>query len=131
MTRRMRIFLGGTCNESDWREKLIPLLKKDYFNPVVDDWTEACVEIENDEKYKKCKCLVFVITSMMTGVYSIAEMVESCFLKNKITVYNIIPDGFSDGQLRSLKAVEKILIRNGALGFIGNDIERLANILNN
>ena len=23
----MKVFLGGTCHNSDWREKLIPLLK--------------------------------------------------------------------------------------------------------
>ena len=125
-----RVFLGGTCNESKWREQLIPLLKVDYFNPVVDDWTEDCVEIENNEKYNKCGYLLFVITKEMTGVYSIAEMVEACFLEDKMVVYNIIPDGFDEGQMRSLKAVSKIMVRNGALGFIGNDIERLANILN-
>lgn len=126
-----RIFLGGTCNESTWREELIPLLKLDYFNPVVSDWTEDCVAVENDEKYNRCDCLLFVITSKMKGVYSIAEMVESCFLKDKMTVYNIIPDGFSEGQIRSLKATAEILNRNGALGFIGNDLSRLADILNN
>jgi len=127
----MKIFLGGTCNESKWREELIPMLKVDYFNPIVEDWTEESIEIENEEKYSKCDCLLFVITSAMTGVYSIAEMVEGCFLEDKMLVYNIIPDNFNEGQLRSLKAVEKILIKNGALGFIGNDLKRLANILNN
>jgi len=127
----MRIFLGGTCNESDWRDKLIPLLKVDYFNPVVEDWTEECIKTEDDEKHNKCDVLLFVITNKMTGVYSIAEMVEGCFLEDKTVVYNIIPDGFDEGQLRSLKAVEKILKNNGALGFIGNNVDRLANILNN
>jgi hypothetical protein len=35
-----KVFLGGTCNESLWRDKLIKLLKIEYFNPVVPDWTE-------------------------------------------------------------------------------------------
>lgn len=126
-----KVFLGGTCNESTWRQELIELLEVDFFNPVVEDWTPECVEEENKEKYERCDILLFVITSKMTGVYSIAEMVESCFLEDKMTVYNIIPDGFDEGQLRSLKAVEGILKRNGALGFIGNDMKRLANILNN
>lgn len=30
-----RVFLGGTCNESTWRDELIKKLKIDYFNPVV------------------------------------------------------------------------------------------------
>jgi len=33
----MKIFLGGTCNESTWRNRIIPMLEIDYFNPVVDD----------------------------------------------------------------------------------------------
>ena len=41
----MKVFLGGTCNNSIWRDVLIPLLTDNginYFNPVVDDWTEDC-----------------------------------------------------------------------------------------
>ncbi len=34
-----KVFLGGTCNESTWRDRLIKLLKINYFNPVVKDWT--------------------------------------------------------------------------------------------
>lgn len=37
---KKRVFLGGTCNGSMWRDKLIKDLKCDFFNPVVDDWTE-------------------------------------------------------------------------------------------
>ena len=36
----MKVFLGGTCNESTWRNRIIPMLAIDYFNPVVDDWNE-------------------------------------------------------------------------------------------
>jgi len=32
-----KVFLGGTCNESTWRDELIPMLEIDYFNPVVDE----------------------------------------------------------------------------------------------
>ena len=35
-----KVFLGGTCNESTWRDELMPLLKNEgveYFNPVVED----------------------------------------------------------------------------------------------
>lgn len=35
-----RVFLGGTCNDSTWRDNLIQQLEIDYFNPVVPDWTE-------------------------------------------------------------------------------------------
>ena len=46
----MKVFLGGTCAESKWREKLIPLLKCEYFNPVVEDWTPECQKIEEEQK---------------------------------------------------------------------------------
>jgi len=42
----MRVFLGGTCNKSTWRQRLIKLLKIDYFNPVVDDWNEEALRID-------------------------------------------------------------------------------------
>jgi hypothetical protein len=28
----MKVFLGGTCNESDWRNRIIPMLEVDFFN---------------------------------------------------------------------------------------------------
>lgn len=35
-----KVFLGGTCANTTWREELIKLIKGiSYFNPVVDDWT--------------------------------------------------------------------------------------------
>jgi hypothetical protein len=40
------VFLGGTCAESKWREKLIPMLDIGYFNPVAPDWTEECYQRE-------------------------------------------------------------------------------------
>ena len=45
-----KVFLGGTCNGSRWREKIIPMLKIDYFNPVVPDWTPECQEEEKRQK---------------------------------------------------------------------------------
>ena len=62
-----KVFLGGTCNESAWRDKLIKKLKIDYFNPVVDDWNEEAFQRELIEK-EECDFLLFVITPKMTGV---------------------------------------------------------------
>ena len=85
-----KIFLGGTCNNSTWRNKLIPILEKyhiQYFNPIVDDWTEECVKIENEEKDVYCDCHLYVITPKMTGVYSIAEVIESVHMPNKLIIF--------------------------------------------
>ena len=57
-----KVFLGGTCNESTWREELIPLLKTDYFNPVVEDWTPECQAEEERQKNEECNYQLYVIT---------------------------------------------------------------------
>mgnify|MGYP000757444356 CR=1 FL=1 len=75
-----RIFLGGTCGGSAWRDELIPELDRlgfEYFNPVVPDWTPECIEKENIEKSELCNTHLYIITPEMSGVYSIAEMVNS------------------------------------------------------
>ena len=79
----MRVFLGGTCADTTWRDELIPLLKEknvDYFNPVVEDWTSECQQIEEDEKNNNCNVHLYVITKEMMGTYSIAEIIHSAHL---------------------------------------------------
>ena len=46
----MKVFLGGTCAGSKWRDNIIPQLKCEYFNPVVDDWTPEHRRLRNGEK---------------------------------------------------------------------------------
>jgi hypothetical protein len=116
-----KVFLGGTCNESTWRDKLIPLLKIDYFNPVVDDWTLECQEEEYRQK-EICDIYLYVITPKMTGVFSIAELVDSSNKRPTHTVFMILSedDGvkFTEGQLKSLHAVGNMAGNiNGATGF--------------
>ena len=85
MRREDKWFLGGTCAGTNWRDELMPMLDKfsvKYFNPVVKDWTEACIAIEEDEKNNKCNCHLYVITPDIKGTYSIAEIVHSAHLAN-------------------------------------------------
>ena len=91
-----KVFLGGTCNESTWRNELIPLLENagvEYFNPVVDNWTPECQEEEYHQK-EICDLHLYLITKKMKGVFSIAEAVASCqFIQKKrfiITKYSAI-----------------------------------------
>lgn len=71
----MRVFLGGTCNGSTWRDALIPKLRIDYFNPVVEDWTPEC-QAEEVRQRQECDFVLYTITKEMKGVYSIAEVVD-------------------------------------------------------
>jgi len=84
-TKPIRIFLGGTCAETTWRDELIELLKKydiEWFNPVVEDWTPECQAIEEEEKNHKCNVHLYVITDAMMGTYSVAESIHSAHLAN-------------------------------------------------
>ena len=129
------IFLGGTCNGSDWREKLIPLLKIDYFNPVVKDWTPECQARELEARAKS-DYVLYVITPFMTGVYAIAEVVDDSNKRPDKTILCILE---SDGEyymrkvfdrhvLKSLNAVKKLVINNGAKVF--DSLEDIANFVN-
>ncbi len=112
------IFLGGTCNDSIWRDELIPMLEDagiEYFNPVVDDWTPDFIAIENRIKSKEDTTELYVITSQMTGVYSIAEAVQASNKKPNRTIFCVLEQGFDEGQLRSLRAVSDLISKNGAV----------------
>ena len=121
------IFLGGTCSGSAWREDFLKLIEEKNpkircFNPIVDNWTKECIDLENFVKYHS-KYHIYVITPNMVGVYSIAEMVDSVHDKTK-KVYFYIQDTDidSDGntitwksqEKNSLNAVANMLILHGA-----------------
>jgi len=128
----IKVFLGGTCNESTWRDILIPMLDIDYFNPVVDDWTEECQEIEIQER-KNCDFCLFLITPKMTGVYSIAEVIDDSNKKPNGTIFCFIDKDedstFSEGQIKSLNMVGKMVETNGGKFF--RSLEDTAEYLNN
>ena len=125
-----KVFLGGTCNNTAWRNDLIKTLQVDYFNPVVDDWTAECQAIEESEKDATCNIHLYVITSDMIGVFSIAEAIESAMTHGKQTILHIIPDGFDMGQLKSLEAVCGMVIKNGGVAYIDDELARTSRVIN-
>ena len=126
-----KIFLGGTCNGSTWREEIIPELKKDFFNPVVEDWTPECQQIEEIEKRDKCNIHLYVITAKMTGVFSIAEAIESTMTEGIMTFLQICPASFDEFQLRSLKAVGQMVEKHGGIVFVSDSFDALIEAVNN
>lgn len=122
-----KVFLGGTCNESKWRDELISMLNINYFNPVVEDWTEECMEEEIRQR-KICDYCLYTITPRMTGVYSIAEVVDDSNKRPTKTIFCLldfddtfpIPHSnryFDEGQLKSLDRVGKMVESNGGKYF--------------
>jgi len=128
----MKVFLGGTCNESKWREKLIKLLKIDYYNPVVPDWTPECMAEEIKQR-ELCDYCLYVITPKMTGVYSIAEVVDDSNKKPKQTIFCVLKADedkmFDVGQLKSLDSVGKMVVKNGGKYF--TVLQQVADFFNN
>ena len=117
-----KIFLGGTCNDSTWREILIPMLNGyDYFNPVVDDWTKEDYQNELKER-ENCDICLYTITPYMTGVYSIAEIIDDSNKRpSKTSLIILSSDGtkeFDTTQLKSLMTVKEMAEINGAKTFL-------------
>ncbi len=113
-----RIFLGGTCNGSIWRDILIPKLKIDYFNPIVENWTDEAQKREISER-EKCDFLLYFFTPKMTGFYSIAEVVDDSNKRPERTIFGyLIRDEdreFSEGQIKSLRAIGRLIESNGSI----------------
>lgn len=131
-----KVFLGGTCADSQWREKLIPLLTIEYFNPVVEDWTEEAQQ-EEIEQRQSCDYVLYVITPRMKGVYSIAEIVDDSNKRPKKTVFCVLETDnddegkeitFEDFQLKSLNQVKEMVKNNRAK--VLNSLEEIAEYLN-
>jgi len=131
MNKTKKVFLGGTCNDSKWRDILISHLTIDYFNPVVDDWTPECM-IEERKQREICNYCLYTITPKMTGVYSIAEVIDDSNKKPEKTLFCLLNkddnDYFTESQLLSLQQVLKMVQRNGSKTF--TDLKSVSEYLN-
>lgn len=117
----IKVFLGGTCNDSKWRDEFKSNDKISYFNPVVSDWNEEAQKKEINER-EACDYCLYVITPLMKGVYSIAEAVDdSCHRPEKVIFCFRTEDIdskdekciFDEFQLKSLDMVGKMIEKNG------------------
>lgn len=125
------MFLGGTCNGSTWRDKLTKDLKCDFFNQVVADWTER-TQLEELKQREECDYVLYVITPKMTGVYSIAEVIDDSNKRPNKTLFCFLTidddKNFNLHQIKSLNQVSKMIKENGAKVF--NSIKDVCLFLN-
>lgn len=131
-TRMKKVFLGGTCNGSRWRDAFIENLKIDYYEPQQDEWTPEMMDEEIKQR-EECDFCLYVITPKMTGVYSIAEVVDDSNKRPPKTIFCYLTedDGekFSDAQVKSLDQTGKMILENGAV-FL-KTLDETADYLNN
>ena len=132
--KKSHIFLGGTCNGSKWREELIPLLdpeKCTFFNPVVENWTEEC-QAEEIRQRENCDFCLYVLTPEMTGVYSVAEVVDDSNKRPKKTVMVVLEKygeiEFTKVQAKSMRQVVKMVHGNG--GHVFGSLQDVATYFN-
>lgn len=125
-----KVFLGGTYNGSKWREELKPLLTVPYYDPVVPVWNAEAQQEEWLQK-NEARVRLYVITPKMTGVFSIAEVVDDSNKYPHRTLLVILTDDggvFSTHQLQSLQATAGIVSGNGA--GVAYTLDQAAEIIN-
>lgn len=116
-----KVFLGGTCNGSRWREEIKPLLKTDYYDPIVPGtWTEEAYQRELHER-NTSDFVMYVITPKMTGFYSIAEVADDSNKRPEKTLFCYLMNDeectFTSVQLKSLAATARMVKNNGGKVF--------------
>ena len=125
------VFLGGTCNNSQWREIIKPLLHKSFFDPVVPNWSPEC-QSEELRQRQDCQFCLYAITPRMTGVYSVAEVIDDSNKRPAHTVFVplLIDDelSFTAPQWKSLQAVAAMVERNG--GHVFYSLQEAAEYIN-
>lgn len=111
------------CAGWKWRDELQPLLKCDYYNPIVKNWSEEDRLREVHER-ETSDYVLYGITNGIKGVYSIAEVVDDSNKRPEKTIFlNLYKtyerSGESKQMAHSLKAVENMLKANGVVVFSG------------
>ncbi|OWF54682.1 uncharacterized protein LOC110442397 [Mizuhopecten yessoensis] len=70
------IYLGGSCGDSNWRERIaVPLLRKhglSYANPFVNDWEQRLIPIQVAIR-EKCRLLLYIISDRTRSISSMIE----------------------------------------------------------
>jgi len=138
---KIKVFLGGT--NTQWRNRLIPKLKINYFSPTLDERTDDCIAEENSQR-QNCDAVLFLITPKVTKIidaYLIAEAVDSshdtryvgktifCFINSyKKTKFSVL-------QLESLYRIGEIIQGNNGIVASFDNIEKFVDytsgLLNN
>lgn len=128
------VFLGGTVSNYNWRDELIKKVTNSnivFFNPIVSNWDEEAKANEIEHR-KKDDYLLYVLTPEMTGLYSIAEVVDDSNKRRENTLFCFLleHDGkrFGEVSIRSLDMISRMLENNGSKMF--NDLDSIAEFLN-
>lgn len=123
-------FLGGTCGDSIWRDKLIPLLNPnvDFFNPQLapGTWTPED-SVREDACKKAARFNVFGITGDASSAYSFFEIAEELCKNPKRVIFAPLGD-LPQISKSSIKVIKQKVLDKG--GHVFETLEDLATFLN-
>ncbi len=127
----MRVFLGGTVAGSKWRDYVMPKLEIEYFNPIVDNWSEEKQKIEIHER-EHCDYCLYIISPKMLGWYALAEVIDDSYKRSDKTIFCYLQydedKKFSDTQIKELEYVGQMAEANGAIW--KQNLDEVINYLN-
>ena len=133
--KKLKVFLGGTCASSTWRQELLNELdgeKVDAFNPVVPDWTPECQQEEDYHRANDDICL-YVITPEGEGFYSFVEVTDDSNKRPEKTVLCLLESAngknFEGHMKKCALKTAKLVSQNGVVVF--DNLQDLSEYLNN
>ena len=131
---KVKVFLGGTCADSTWREELCSKLdseKVETFNPVVPNWTPECQAVEDAHRKNDDICL-YVITPEGTGFYSFVEVTDDSNKRPEKTILCVLEEAngkaFEGHNKKCVLKTMKLVAQNGVRVF--DNLDDLASCLN-
>ena len=131
---KVKVFLGGTCGSSTWREELQRKLDSERietFNPVVLNWTPECQAEEDFHRETDDICL-YVITPEGEGFYSFVEVTDDSNKRPESTVLCILIEAngkkFEGHMLKCALKTAKLIAKNGV--YVTTSLDELATYLN-
>ncbi len=131
---KVKVFLGGTCASSTWREELQRKLDSERietFNPVVLNWTPECQAEEDFHRETDDICL-YVITPEGEGFYSFVEVTDDSNKRPESTVLCILIEAngkkFEGHMLKCALKTAKLIAKNGV--YVTTSLDELAAYLN-
>ncbi len=131
--KKVKVFLGGTCASSTWREELIPMLGENVeaFNPVVPNWTPECQAIEDEHRENDDICL-YVITPEGEGFYSFVEVTDDSNKRPERTILCVLEEAngkkFEGHTLKCALKTMKLVAKNGVT--VTSSLEETAKAIN-
>ena len=129
----IKVYLGGTCNGSAWRDELIGMLDKNIqtYNPIVEKWDAS--SSDNYEIKQGIDFLLYVLTPELNGFMSIANAVDASNKMPEKLLFCYLPEyngkKFNKHNLECMKAIKNLIKNNG--GKVFDNLNEIANFLNN